>query len=73
LGTNGALKNGGPGSLLIAYILMGFVVYVVMVALGEMGSWLPHKQHFPGYATRFVDPAMGYVSCRANSTVQMQC
>lgn len=60
LGTNGALKNGGPGSLLIAYIIMGFVVYVVMVALGEMGAWLPHKKHFPGYASRFVDPAMGY-------------
>ncbi len=39
---------------------MGFVVYIVMVALGEMGAWLPHKKSFSGYATRFVDPAMGY-------------
>ena len=39
---------------------MGFCVYVVMVALGEMGAWLPSKKHFPGYASRFVDPAMGY-------------
>jgi len=59
VGTSGALRNGGPASLLIAYILMGFVVYIVMVALGEMGAWLPHKKAFSGYASRFVDPAMG--------------
>lgn len=62
LGSASALKNGGPGSLLIAYVLMGWVVYVVMVALGEMGTWLPHKKSFSGYATRFVDPAMGYAT-----------
>ncbi|EHA51720.1 hypothetical protein MCOR27_002328 [Pyricularia oryzae] len=62
LGSATALKNGGPGSLLIAYVLMGWVVYVVMVALGEMGTFLPHKKSFSGYATRFVDPAVGYAT-----------
>lgn len=47
--------------MLIGYILMGFIVYIVMVALGEMGAWLPHKKSFSGYASRFVDPALGYV------------
>jgi amino acid permease len=61
LGSGTALRNGGPGGLLIGYLLMGFVVYVVMVALGEMGAWLPHKKSFSGYASRFVDPAMGLV------------
>lgn len=61
IGTGTALKFG-PGSLLIGYVLMGFVVYVVMVALGEMGAWLPHKKSFSGYATRFVDPAMGFAT-----------
>lgn len=41
---------------------MGFVVYVVMVALGEMGAWLPIKKSFSGYASRFVDPAMGFAT-----------
>jgi len=41
---------------------MGLVVYVVMVALGEMGAWLPIKKSFSGYATRFVDPAMGFAT-----------
>ena len=39
---------------------MGVCVFIVMVALGEMGAWLPSKKHFPGYATRFVDPAFGF-------------
>lgn len=62
IGSGSALKNGGPGSMLIGYIIMGFIVYVVMVALGEMGAWLPHKKSFSGYASRFVDPALGYVN-----------
>ena len=32
----------------------------VMIALGEMSAYLPHKKGFPGYATRFVDPAFGF-------------
>lgn len=31
-----------------------------MVSLGEMASYLPHKKGFAGYATRFVDPALGF-------------
>lgn len=61
VGTGNALKLG-PGALLIGYIIMGIVVYIVMVALGEMGAWLPHKKSFSGYASRFVDPAMGYAT-----------
>lgn len=33
---------------------------MVMVALGEMSAYLPHKKGFAGYATRFVDPAFGF-------------
>lgn len=62
IGSGNALKNGGPASLLIGYSIMGFCVYVVMVALGEMGAWLPHKKSFSGYATRFVDPALGFAT-----------
>ena len=31
-----------------------------MVSLGEMAAFLPHKRGFAGYATRFVDPALGF-------------
>lgn len=38
---------------------MGCACYLVMVALGELATYLPHKQGFSGYAARFVDPAVG--------------
>jgi amino acid transporter len=31
-----------------------------MTALGEMAAWIPHSSGFAGYATRFVDPALGF-------------
>ena len=59
IGSGTALKNAGPAGILIGYGTMGLVVYIVMLALGEMGAFLPTKKSFSGYATRFVDPAMG--------------
>ena len=39
---------------------MEYDSYLVMVGLGEMAAYLPHKKGFAGYATRFVDPALGF-------------
>jgi amino acid transporter len=50
---------GGPASLMIAYIVLGFNVWATITALGEMGAQYPMKKGFAGYATRFVDPALG--------------
>ncbi|KAF8902130.1 dicarbixylic amino acid permease [Gymnopilus junonius] len=46
--------------LFLGYSFVGFVCYLVMIALGEMAAFLPHKKGFAGYATRFVDPALGF-------------
>lgn len=53
-------NNRSPASILIAYTSVGLIVYVVMTALGEMAAWIPHTSGFAGYATRFVDPALGF-------------
>ncbi|KAF5381028.1 hypothetical protein D9615_003914 [Tricholomella constricta] len=60
IGSGTALRRGGPLGLLLGYSFVGFICYLVMVALGEMASFLPHKKGFAGYATRFVDPALGF-------------
>ncbi|KAK5732159.1 amino acid transporter [Elasticomyces elasticus] len=60
IGTGTALKTGGPASILISYSIVGIIVYVVMAALGEMATWLPAAGGFVPYATRFVDPALGF-------------
>ena len=59
IGSGTALTRGGPASLLIAYCLIGAVVYFVMTALGEMAAYMPMSKGFSGYATRTVDPALG--------------
>ncbi|RSM15059.1 hypothetical protein CDV31_005139 [Fusarium ambrosium] len=62
IGSGSALSRGGPGSLLIAYILVGSTVFFVMTALGEMATFLPMNKGFGGYATRMVDPAFGFAT-----------
>ncbi|KAL7408848.1 amino acid permease/ SLC12A domain-containing protein [Mrakia frigida] len=60
IGSGQAIGRAGPVGLLIGYIVMGAVCFFVMVSLGEMATYLPHKQGFAGYATRFVDPSLGF-------------
>lgn len=55
-----ALTKAGPAPILISYTIVGFIVYLVMCALGEMAAWLPLGSGFTGYATRFCDPALGF-------------
>jgi len=62
IGTGTALSRGGPLFLLISYLTIGAVVYFVMTCIGEMATFMPMQKGFPGYATRFVDPAFGYVN-----------
>lgn len=60
LGTGEALATAGPVSLLIAFIFIGTIVFSVMTALGEMASYIPVPGAFTAYATRFVDPTLGF-------------
>ncbi|KAL8967975.1 MAG: hypothetical protein Q9197_005134 [Variospora fuerteventurae] len=60
IGTGSALAKAGPLSILISYTIVGFIVYMVMCALGEMAAYLPIQSGFTGYATRFCDPALGF-------------
>ncbi|KAL7758398.1 hypothetical protein ACKLNR_012925 [Fusarium oxysporum f. sp. zingiberi] len=60
IGTGKALAQAGPGSVFISYTLIGFVVFLVMSALGEMAAWLPMSAGFTGYASRFCDPSLGF-------------
>jgi amino acid transporter len=60
LGTGSALKTAGPASLLIAFIFLGSVVFSIMTALGEMAAYIPVAGAFTIYASRFVDPTVGF-------------
>lgn len=55
-----ALAQGGPASLLIAYSLVGAMLYCTVHALGEMAVLFPVAGSFSAYSTRFLDPAWGF-------------
>ncbi|KAK5223783.1 amino acid transporter [Exophiala xenobiotica] len=60
IGTGSALASSGPASVLISYTVVGIVVWLMLTGLCEMGTYLPIAEGFTGYASRFVDPAMGF-------------
>ncbi|EDN03216.1 high-affinity permease for basic amino acids [Histoplasma capsulatum] len=60
LGTGKSLATAGPASMLIAYALVGAIVFVTMLSLGEMAAFVPIAGSFCTYAGRFVDDAFGF-------------
>lgn len=60
IGSGSALATGGPASLLLAYVLVGFVIFCTIQALGEMAVLYPVAGSFNAFATRFMDPAWGF-------------
>ena len=60
VGSGKALANGGPGSLLIAFTLVGAMLFTTVHALGEMAVLFPVAGSFAAYSTRFLDPAWGF-------------
>ncbi|KAL9614751.1 MAG: hypothetical protein Q9167_000742 [Letrouitia subvulpina] len=60
VGSGKALQQGGPASLLIAFTLIGMMLYCTVHALGEMAVLLPVAGSFSAYSTRFLDPAWGF-------------
>lgn len=45
LGTGKALATGGPASLLICYAIVGAIVFVTMLCLGEMAAFVPGERN----------------------------
>ncbi|ESZ90768.1 hypothetical protein SBOR_8839 [Sclerotinia borealis F-4128] len=60
IGTGAALANAGPLGLLLAYSVVGLLLWCVMESIGELATLFPTAGSFPHFATRFVDPALGF-------------
>ena len=50
LGTGKSLATGGPASMLIAYLIVGAIVFVTMLSLGEMAAFIPVAGSFCTFA-----------------------
>ena len=60
MASGSAIHDAGPGGALVAYAAIGLMVYFLMTSLGEMATWLPTSGSFATYASRFVDPSLGF-------------
>ncbi|KAI0093421.1 amino acid permease-domain-containing protein [Irpex rosettiformis] len=60
LGTGRSLAQGGPASMLLCYAIVGFIVYITLLLLGEMATQYPVAGSFNAYATRFFSPSYGF-------------
>ncbi|PBK78847.1 hypothetical protein ARMSODRAFT_1078319 [Armillaria solidipes] len=65
-----ALPHGGPGSLLLAFVVWATVVLAINSCLSELVTWVPVSSPFSQYADRYVDPALG-VCVGVNFFIQM--
>ena len=60
LASGNAIYQAGPGGTIFAYLITGIMVYFLMTSLGEMAAFMPSTGSFYTYATKFIDPALGY-------------
>lgn len=58
--SGGAIHDAGALGALIAYAVIGAMVFFLMTSLGEMATYLPVSGSFSTYATRFIDPSLGF-------------
>ncbi|KAJ7241440.1 general amino acid permease [Mycena rebaudengoi] len=60
LGIGQVLAVTGPLGLLLVYLHVASIAYCTFISIGEMTAFAPVTGTFPYYATRWVDPALGF-------------
>ena len=61
IGSGYALSQGGPASVLIGYTLVGFSMFCVVMALGELLVQFPVLGLFNAFFLRFLEPTWGWL------------
>ena len=61
LGSGFTLNQAGPGGAVLAYIIGGFIMYMVMLCLGELAVAMPVAGSFQTYAREFIHPVAGFM------------
>lgn len=60
VGSGYALANAGPAGVLISYFLVGYCLFAVVLALGELSVQFPVSGSFNAFFSRFVHPSWGF-------------
>ncbi|KMY55500.1 amino acid permease [Bacillus sp. FJAT-27231] len=61
LGSGYTINQAGPGGAVLAYLVGGFLVYLVMLCLGELAIAMPVAGSFQVYASKYIGPGAGFV------------
>lgn len=60
IASGSALSTGGPAGILIAWVLTGSAILCTMQGLIELSVTFPISGSFNVYASRFIDPSVGF-------------
>ncbi|RLV91733.1 General amino-acid permease GAP1 [Spathaspora sp. JA1] len=60
VGSGGALRTGGPAGIVIAWAVTASAVFATMQGLGELSVTFPISGSFNVFASRFIEPAVGF-------------
>ncbi|MCJ1411708.1 hypothetical protein MMC19_005800 [Ptychographa xylographoides] len=60
VGAGGALSLGGPGSVLLGFMIVGTMLLFTVQALGELAVLYPVNGAFFNYGCRFIDESWGF-------------
>lgn len=58
--TGGVIAQAGPGGAILAYLIIGVMLYFLMSSIGELATFYPVSGSFSSYPTRFIDPSLGF-------------
>lgn len=56
------ISSAGPGGALLAYALIGVMVYFLTQSIGEMATYLPVSGSLGEFARRYVGPGFGFAT-----------
>lgn len=65
MGASSTIRWTGP-SVIVAYAVAGFFLYLIMRALGEMLYLDPSTGSFANYASEYIHPVAGYLTAWSN-------
>ncbi|KAJ1726037.1 hypothetical protein LPJ61_005464 [Coemansia biformis] len=60
IGSGSTLAAAGPAGALVAFLVMGTMVFFVCISLAEMSTFIPTSDPFNHFAARFLDPSLGF-------------
>ncbi len=55
-----SISQAGPGGAVLAYLLIGLMVYCLMMSLGEMAAFMPVSGSFATYGAKYVEEGFGF-------------